>query len=242
MIKKVQKYSFIFLFLSTLFHINAQSLDTLKSKVIFKKSIIPISLIGLGVLVNKSNFENNFQADIRNMVGNNYESRIDDYIIFAPIAEMYVADILGLKSKNHWFDQSKYLFISNLVASAITFQLKVMTNKTRPDGSQQSFPSGHTTIAFTNAAVLFNEFKETSPALAYSGYAFATATGAFRIANNKHWVSDVLVGAGIGMLVTELVYYFEPLKNFNPFKKSENISLIPQFNEGKYGFYFTYQF
>ena len=155
---------------------------------------------------------------------------------------MYVADILGVKSKNHWFDQSKNLFISNVIASLITNRLKVITHKTRPNGDEHSFPSGHTTIAFTNAAVLFNEFKETSPVLAYSGYAFATATGGFRVANNKHWVSDVMVGAGIGMLVTQLVYHFEPLKSFNPFKKVENASFVPQFNEGTYGFSFAYQF
>ena len=86
-----------------------------------------------------------------------------------------------------------------------------------------AFPSGHSTIAFTNAAVLQNEFQETSTVYAYSGYAFAATTGVFRMLNNKHYVSDVLVGAGIGILVTQLVYHFEPLKNFNPFKKSKNI-------------------
>jgi len=59
--------------------------------------------------------------------------------------------------------------------------------------------------------------------------------------NNKHYVSDVLVGAGIGILVTQLVYHFEPLKNFNPFKKSKGISFFPQYKENTYGFYFKYE-
>ena len=59
------------------------------------------------------------------------------------------------------------------------------------------------------------------------------------MANNKHWFSDVLVGAGIGILVTELIYHFEPLKNWNPFINSENITLVPQFDNNKYGIYLS---
>jgi len=216
--------------------------DTLKSKKIFKKSIVPLSLIGLGIITNKSKFEKTFQKDLRKRVGENYENKIDDYLLFVPIVQMYSADILGVKSKNHWFDQSKYLLFSNLISSGITNRIKRLTKKTRPNGSNHAFPSGHTTIAFTNATVLYNEFKETAPILAYSGYAFATATGSFRMLNNKHWVSDVLVGAGIGILVTEFVYHFEPLKSFNPFKKSDRITFIPTISNDNYGLYFTYNF
>jgi membrane-associated phospholipid phosphatase len=155
---------------------------------------------------------------------------------------MYIADIAGVKAKNHWFDQTKYLFISNLISSGTTHFLKNWTKKPRPAGADDSFPSGHTTFAFTNATVLYNEFSQSSDALAYSGYAFATTTGMFRMINNKHWLSDVLVGAGIGIIATELVYYIEPFKNFNPFKDSENMSLIPIYNDTEYSLYFTYKF
>jgi membrane-associated phospholipid phosphatase len=154
---------------------------------------------------------------------------------------MYVADAFGMKAKNHWFDQTKYLFISNVVSTGISELLKSLITKTRPDGTDaHSFPSGHTTIAFTNAAVLQNEFQGTSPVFAYSGYAFAATTGVFRMLNNRHYLSDVLVGAGIGILVTQLVYHFEPFKKFNPFKKSKDISFFPQYKENTYGFYFSY--
>ncbi len=97
-------------------------------------------------------------------------------------------------------------------------------------------------MAFTYATVLYNEFKDTSSVLAYSGYAFATTTGAFRMINNRHWLADVLAGAGIGIIVTELVYHFEPFKKFNPFKNSKNVSFYPQINEENYGFYFACKF
>lgn len=219
-----------------------QPIDTLNQKSLLKKSILPASLIGLGLLVNHSALEKSVHTNIRNSVGNTYEFHIDDYLQFGPAVAMYGADLLGVHAKNHWFDQTKYLFISNMISSTITFALKRITNKTRPNGSVHSFPSGHTTFAFTNATVLYNEFQNTSPLLAYSGYAMATTTGVFRMINNKHWLSDVLVGAGIGIVVTQLVYHFEPFKNFNPFKKYENVTLIPQMIEGDYGFYFAYRF
>lgn len=221
---------------------DASKTDSIKSTHFLKKSIVPITLIGVGLLVNNSDFESRLQTDLRNKVGNDYKFRIDDYLLFVPVAEMYIADVLGVKAKNHWFDQTKYLFISNLVSYTITGNLKTIIKKTRPDGLPYSFPSGHTTIAFTNATVLYNEFKDSSPVLAYSGYAFATTTGAFRMINNKHWLSDVLAGAGIGILVTELVYHFEPFKKFNPFKNSKNVSFYPQINEENYGFYVAYKF
>ncbi len=221
---------------------NADSLNS-KSGIDFKKkAIVPLSLISLGVLLNGSKLERQFNTYVQKEFGFEHTSTVDDYVRYAPIVIMYSADILGAKAKNHWFDQTKYLFISNLVSRYTTRGLKRLTAKTRPDGSSRSFPSGHTTSAFSNASVLYNEFYESSPLLAYSGYAFATSTAIFRMSNNRHWLSDVLVGAGIGILVTELVYYFEPLKNFNPFIEYKNITLVPQIDKENYGFYFSYHF
>ncbi len=206
---------------------------------LINKSVIPVILISSGLLLNGSDFEKEFKVNLRNLLGNDFELPIDNYIQYAPIAELYLADAIGIKSKNHWFDQTKYLLISNLITATITHTIKRTSGKIRPNNGSHSFPSGHTSFSFTNATVLYNEFKDTSPYLAYSGYLFSTTTGALRIANNKHWLSDVLVGAGIGILVTELVYHFEPLKNWNPFINSKNITLVPQFDNNKYGFYLS---
>ena len=238
------KYIFIVLLIIITFlqATRAQDADSLKRKTILKQSILPVSLIAVGSILSGSNFEKNLQTNLRDAVGNDYEFRIDNYLQYAPVAELYIADIAGVKSKNHWFDQTKYLLISNILTASITHGLKIVTGKSRPNGWAHSFPSGHTTFAFTNATVVYNEFIDSSPALAYSGYLFSTTTGIFRMVNNKHWLSDVMVGAGIGILVTNLVYYFEPLKNFNPFKKAENVVLIPTIDYNNYGFYLSYRF
>ncbi|MFB6342281.1 phosphatase PAP2 family protein [Saccharicrinis sp. FJH62] len=221
---------------------SAQVKDSTTIKSLIKTEILPASLIGAGSIISGSLFEKNLQTNLRNTVGNSYEFRIDDYMQYAPVAELYLADLCGVKAKNHWFDQTKYLIISNVITASITHGLKFLTLKTRPTGARFSFPSGHTTLAFTNATVLYHEFNETSPLLAYSGFAFSTATASFRMINNKHWLSDVMVGAGIGLLVTHLVYHFEPLKNFNPFKKDAKITIIPQFDDHNPGLYAVYSF
>ena len=78
----------------------------------------------------------------------------------------------------------------------------------RPDGSQaNSWPSGHTATAFVGATLLHKEYGLTrSPWFSVAGYGVATATGVMRVLNNRHWVSDVMSGAGIGIMSTELGY------------------------------------
>jgi hypothetical protein len=209
-----------------------------------KMSILPIALISGGILISSSNFEKSFQEDVRNAVGNDFSTTVDNYTRYVPIVELYAADVMGVKAKNHWFDQTKNLTLSIVITDFITFKLKKHIYKIRPNGSPdgESFPSAHTSSAFTNATVLYEEFKETSPLLAYSGYAFATTTGALRIMNNAHWLGDVLVGAGIGILVSEVVYYFDPIIKWNPFKMAKNVTLIPEIDNHQYGFYMCVKF
>ncbi len=213
-------------------------------KPFLHKVILPASLIFGGALISGSGLEKNFHKDVRNVVGNDFSFAIDDYARYAPIFEMYIADISGVKSKNHWFDQSKNLTIAIIVSDFITFRLKEWIDKRRPNGGDdlQSFPSGHTSFVFTNAGVLYQEFIDTSPYFAYSGYAIATTTGAFRIMNNAHWISDVLVSAGIGIIVTQLVYLFDPIIKWNPFKKTTGVTFIPRIDNDQYGFYLSKNF
>ena len=201
------------------------------------KVALPATFILAGSLMSGSHFEKNLQTDIRKSVGNDFQFKIDDYLQYAPIVEMYTADIAGVKARNHWFDQTKNLFISDLATGTLVLFLKKITNKTRPNGAQFSFPSGHTSLAFSNAGVLYQEYRDTSLVLAYSGFSMAFTTGAFRMLNNKHWPSDVITGAGIGILISQLVYHFEPLKNWHPFKNTKGVSCVPIIDEKEYGIY-----
>lgn len=203
-----------------------------KNTSFIKRQIVPISLITAGALLNIGDVKYTIQENLPTT-----NTRIDDYLQYVPVAEMYLADILGCPSKNSVFDQSKYLVISQIVSGALVGVLKYTVSIDRPNGEPHSFPSGHTARAFVSATVLFHEFKETSPLLAWSGYVFATTTGVLRLTNNEHWLPDVLVGAGIGILATNLVYHFEPLKNWQPFKKKKDVAFTPIIGPSSAGLY-----
>lgn len=74
-----------------------------------------------------------------------------------------------------------------------------------PDGSKRAsdsytaFPSGHTTLAFAAATVYAMEYRD-RPAVPIIAYSAATLVGLTRITENKHWASNVLVGAALGHL------------------------------------------
>lgn len=90
------------------------------------------------------------------------------------------------------------LIEAQLVTQTLVQGLKFSVRRPRPDGSNnRSFPSGHTASSFATATVLERHFgwKAGVPA-----YAFATYVGAARMSADKHHLSDVIMGAGIGLV------------------------------------------
>lgn len=193
-----------------------------------KLLIVPSTLVVSGVIVKGTSYRESIQKWVQtsSLKTNNH---VDDFIQYAPMAEMFVADISYSKTKNEVFQQSKNLIISQLFTAIIVQGLKISTKVTRPNGAAHSFPSGHTSVAFTGATALYLEYRDTNPFLAFSGYGFSTATGILRVTNNKHWISDVIVGAGIGMLSSRLTWYINPFKNWKPFKNSK-VAIYPYVN------------
>lgn len=232
----MKRVSLLFIIFSIPIFLFAQA-DTIPSTEykFLQKSILPTSLILAGSLLSGQQNEIRLKNKVLKKYGSDPNFGIDDYLPFMPIAELYLADLLHVEAKNHWFDQSKNLFMTVTLNQIIVTSLKYGINKTRPNGEQHAFPSGHTSFAFATAAVLQEEFKETSPILSYTGYGFAVSTGALRVINNQHWLSDVLVGAGIGILSAKIIYHFEPLKHWNPFRKKKNVVLLPYFSSQLYG-------
>jgi membrane-associated phospholipid phosphatase len=89
------------------------------------------------------------------------------------------------------------LIRAQIVSQSITQSVKFVTTRTRPDGTPLSLPSGHTASAFATATVLQSNFgwKVGAPA-----YAAAVWIGASRVQMKRHFVSDVVAGAAVGLV------------------------------------------
>ncbi|HEC41542.1 MAG TPA: phosphatase PAP2 family protein [Bacteroides sp.] len=174
-----------------------------------------------------------------------FHTSIDDYLLWVPAATVYGLNLAGVKGKNNFVDRSLIYVISVSLASLTSTAIKNTTGVLRPDGSaNNSFPSGHTTVAFVSATFLHEEYKDLSLWYSVAGYSVATATGVLRMLNNKHWMSDVFFGAGLGILSTKVVYLVYPhMKNmFGSKNNSSNLTLIPSLYNDHYGIYLQYRF
>jgi len=97
-----------------------------------------------------------------------------------------------------------------------------------------SFPSGHTTVAFAAATVFATEYKN-QPLIPILAYSVASLIGISRVTENKHWATDVLVGAGLGYLsgrqVSRNYHRYAKLKSPN---QKGNLSFNLQYNFGQF--------
>ena len=136
-------------------------------------------------------------------------------------------------------DRSIILGTSYLLMGTSVYALKNITKIERPDHSGfNSFPSGHTATAFAGAEFLWQEYKDVSIWYGISGYLVATGTGIFRIYNDKHWLTDVAMGAGIGILSTKIAYWIFPYIDNHIFKSKKNINsamVAPFYNGNQIG-------
>jgi hypothetical protein len=216
--------------------VKADTISNLKFN--YKQLIIPTVLIGYGVIGLESDQLKSYNSNIREEVQEDIDHKItiDDFSQYAPAASVYALNAMGIKGKNNLKDRSIILASSYLMMSATVFALKSITKVERPDGtSNNSFPSGHTANAFAGAEFLYQEYKDQSIWYGISGYVVATGTGLFRMYNNRHWLTDVVAGAGIGILSTKAAYWLYPyVKNkIFPSKENKVSSMITPFYNGK---------
>ena len=178
---------------------------------------IPVTLIATGTILSNSNFKINLQ---KNVVGNT-KTKVDNYLQIAPAGITIGLEAIGIKGSHKPLQTAMIFSISNVILNSIVQPIKHFTKIKRPDNSDfKSFPSGHTTEAFAAAELMRLEFKEDKPWLGYAGYLMAGATGYLRMYNNKHWISDVLAGAGIGIGSTKLaLLVFDKIDDNRRFKK-----------------------
>lgn len=201
--------------------------------------IIPAFLITTGTAFH---FMTDFKNEIRDYSQEHwpYTGRADDFIQYAPLAAVYALNAAGIKGKNNFGNRTAIAIKTILLWNFVVSGLKEYTGVTRPGGGIHSFPSGHTSFAFAMAHFMSKEYSYRSKWYSVAAYTAATSVGFMRVTRNAHWISDVVAGAGIGMLCTELIYLThqykwdrEHLQNFDifPFRsnRQKGIALVYTF-------------
>ena len=213
----------------------------------YKKLIVPAIFISYGVGSLSIKGLKNLNESTRFEISEHQPDhiRLDNYTQFAPGALVYGLNAMGIEGKHNLQDRSIIYGTSLLITTAITFPLKHSVHEERPDLSNKlSFPSGHTAIAFASAQFMFREYKDTNFLLGISGYSIAVFTGIYRMLNNKHWLGDVVAGAGVGILSTELSYWLYPKINtlLTGKNKNSHTMIMPYYQAGNAGIGFVKNF
>lgn len=218
-------------------------------KCSFTSYIVPTAMVAYGIASLKVGFLKNWNESIQNRVwirNPHQELHLDNYLQYTPAVAVYALHLMGVKSKHNVGGQTVILATSGLIASLATFGGKRISREWRPDSSDRhSFPSGHSSTAFATAELLRQEYKDVSPWYSIGGFVAATATAYLRVYNNKHWFGDVVAGAGVGILSTDLAYYLYPSisRLFTRHKYSDQSTLIlPTYQQGAAGFALVHSF
>ncbi len=149
---------------------------------------------------------------IRDCIIPDFQYGYDDYLQYSPAVLTIGLKAAGYESRSSW----GRLIVSDAFSfgamAATVYAAKHSIRRLRPDGSEwDSFPSGHAAKAFMSATILHKEYGWRSPWFSIGGYTVAAVTGVSRIMNNRHWMSDVVAGAAIGIGSVHLGYYLGDL-------------------------------
>lgn len=238
--------------LCTLFCVKADArndsayIDPYAYKFEYKQILFPAISIGVGTVgVYDGAFiglKNSIKDDLAELRGNHY-FHADDYIQYLPAVAYLGLGAVGVKSKHTFKERFVAGATAHIVMAALTNGLKYSIREKRPDTrARNSFPSGHTALVFTGAELMRIEY---GPWYGLAAYTVATSVAFLRMYNNRHWLNDVIAGAGIGILSARIGYWMLPLyqrwfhwdansKNTKNFKKSKNpqsfVTVLPAYD------------
>ena len=168
-----------------------------------KSNLIIISAIGLSALV-AHKYEKTFQnysqreglmPDRLAQFGDLYGGTWSMWLM--PVSIIITSKVTD-ESNREMLEKLEYA-TSALVANGVTtLLLKKIIDKERPNGNNfRSMPSGHTSHSFAVAAVAHEIYGQK---VGIAAYLLAIFVAASRIHDNKHYLSDVIIGAGLGTI------------------------------------------
>ena len=201
----------------------------------------PVAL-GLTSLLLYNSSSKDAQSTIYRNNFSSFSTKLDDILQYTPTILNVGLAASGLKTKNTRADRLGIFVLGTVIYVATTQGLKYAINETRPNGAERSFPSGHAATAFFGATLLAKEYGENYPWIAVGGYTIAGTTAVLRMANNQHWASDVLMGAGIGIVSAEIASYLYPKIKSKLFNSKSAWNFEPQIAPNYYVARLNYSF
>ncbi len=140
-----------------------------------------------------------------------FSTQVDDYMQYIPAVAAYATGFFPGAQAKHAHGRRLWMLVQAQVFTSLgVLALKHYTNELRPNGEDaHSFPSGHTAQAFMGATFFDMEYPGQMRGVKVGLYAMAGLTGALAVMNDRHWGSDVLFGAGLGMLSVRMLFWSE---------------------------------
>lgn len=215
----------------TLITVDSAQADN-QSRIKLKNLAAPVALFATGSVL-AFDYKHGINKTVNGWFdGNSSQIKIDRYMHVLPSAAYLALSATHMRAKHTLQERLAVFATAHMLMAAMGYGLKAVVKEERPGNSgHHSFPSGHTTIAFTGAELLRQEYGNT---LGWAGYAVASAEAFLRVYNNKHWLGDVLAGAGIGMLSARAAYWLLPWEQrlLERIKRTEKatITAIPRYD------------
>jgi len=180
-----------------------------------RRVLVPTLLLSAGVLTTRRVEVVHSDEELREELGEYVpavRTTIDDQLRHVPAVTALGLSLAGVKGKHSTVNQALLFALTYTINNTLTSNLKDLTRVERPGGKGDfsSFPSQHATAAFSAARFLDREYGASSGWYRVGGYSVATGVAALRLIKGKHWLSDVLAGAGVGIASTELAYWVYP--------------------------------
>lgn len=180
-----------------------------------RRVLVPGLLVGAGALTTHHTLESRTDWAVREELGEHMpavRTTLDDQLRHVPAVAALGLSLAGVRGEHSTVNQALLFALTYTINNTLTSNLKRLTRVERPygGGDYSSFPSQHASAAFSAARLLDREYGARSGWYRVSGYTVATSVAALRLINGKHWLSDVVAGAGVGLASTELAYWVYP--------------------------------
>ena len=188
------------------------SLYTASEQLRWQALIVPGTLVGAGTMAAFSPwFRQAVNEPVRDWTKKLPGSggyAFENILQYVPVGAYTCAALCGAGEEHGRWERVLAAGTAALAVSALSHSIKYLAQVERPSGAAtDSFPSGHTCTAFMGAELIRLEF---GPWWGFGAYSLAFFTAAMRVYHNWHWTSDLLCGAGLGILGARVGYWLLP--------------------------------